>query len=40
MEKVSKNFLKDSHLITELKLSSVRLIDSALFPWVILIPKR
>ena len=40
MEKVSKNFLKDSHLITELKLSSVRLIDNALFPWVILIPKR
>ena len=40
MEKVSKNFLKDSHLITELKLSSVRLIDNAFFPWVILIPKR
>ena len=40
MEKVSKNFLKESYLITELKLSSVRLIDNKLFPWVILIPKR
>ena len=40
MEKVSKNFLKDSHFITELKLCSIRLIDNAKFPWVILIPKR
>ena len=40
MEKVSKGFLKDSHFITELKLCSVRLIDNAKFPWVILIPKR
>ena len=40
MEKVSKSFLKDSHFITELKLCSVRLIDNAKFPWVILIPKR
>ena len=38
--KVSKNFLKDSHLITELKLCSIRLIDNAKFPWIILIPKR
>ena len=38
--KVNKNFLKDSHLITELKLCSVRLIDNAKFPWIILIPKR
>jgi len=40
MEKVSKNFLKDSHYITELKLCSVRLIDNFRFPWIILIPKR
>ncbi len=40
MEKVSKNFLKDSYFITELKLCIVRLIDNAKFPWVILIPKR
>ena len=38
--KVSKSFLKDSHLIAELKLSSIRLIDNAKFPWIILIPKR
>ena len=38
--KVNKNFLKDSQLITELKLCSVRLIDNAKFPWIILIPKR
>ena len=38
--KVSKRFLKDSHLITELKLCSIRLIDNAKFPWIILIPKR
>ena len=38
--KVSKRFLKDSHLIAELKLSSIRLIDNAKFPWIILIPKR
>ena len=40
MEKVNKNFLKDSHLIIELKLCSVRLIDNSKFPWIILIPKR
>ena len=38
--KISKSFLKDSHLITELKLCSIRLIDNAKFPWIILIPKR
>ena len=38
--KVNKNFLKDSHLITDLKLCSIRLIDNAKFPWIILIPKR
>jgi diadenosine tetraphosphate (Ap4A) HIT family hydrolase len=40
MEKVNKNFLKDSHYITELKLCSVRLINNSRFPWIILIPKR
>ena len=38
--KVSKSFLKDSHLITDLKLCSIRLIDNARFPWIILIPMR
>ena len=38
--KVSKSFLKDSYLIADLKLCSIRLIDNAKFPWIILIPKR
>ena len=38
--KLSKSFLKDSHSIVDLKLCSVRLIDNAKFPWIILIPKR
>ena len=38
--KVNKSFLKDSHLIADLKLCSVRLIDNAKFPWIILIPIR
>ena len=40
MERVSKSFLKDSYLITELKLCTIRLIDNSKFPWIILIPKR
>jgi diadenosine tetraphosphate (Ap4A) HIT family hydrolase len=40
MKRVSKNFLKESHSITELKLCTVRLIDNSKFPWIILIPKR
>ena len=40
VNKVSKSFLKDSHLITDLKLCSIRLIDNTKFPWIILIPKR
>ena len=40
MEKVNKNFLKDSYLVIELKLCNVRLIDNSKFPWIILIPKR
>ena len=38
--KVNKQFLKDSHLITNLKLCSVRLIDNSKFPWIILIPNK
>jgi diadenosine tetraphosphate (Ap4A) HIT family hydrolase len=38
--KVNKNFIKTSHLITELTLCSVRLIDNKKFPWIILVPKR
>ncbi len=38
--KVNKYFLKNSHLIAELKLCSIRLIDNAKFPWIILVPKR
>ena len=38
--KIEKKFLKSSHHITELKLSSIRLHDNYKFPWVILIPKR
>ena len=38
--KVNKRFLKDSHLITDLKLCGVRLIDNSKFPWIILIPNR
>ena len=40
MEKINKNFFKDSHFITELKLCNIRLIDNSKFPWLILIPKR
>ena len=40
MKKINKNFLKDSHFITDLKLCSIRLIDNSKFPWIILIPKR
>ena len=40
MEKINKNFIKDSHYITMLKLCSVRLINNSKFPWLILIPNR
>ena len=40
MQQVSKNFLKDSHFIKNLKLCNIRLIDNSKFPWIILIPKR
>ena len=38
--KVNKSFVKNSYLIIDLKLCSIRLIDNAKFPWIILIPKR
>ena len=38
--KVNKSFIKNSHLVADLKLCSIRLIDNAKFPWIILIPKR
>ena len=38
--KVNKSFLKNSHLISNLKLCTIRLINNAKFPWIILIPKR
>jgi len=38
--KVNKNFLKDSHFITNLKLCSIRLSNNSKFPWIILIPNR
>jgi diadenosine tetraphosphate (Ap4A) HIT family hydrolase len=38
--KINKNFLKDSHHVSDLKLCSIRLIDNCKFPWIILIPKR
>ena len=40
INKVNKSFIKNSHLIAELKLCSIRLIDNAKFPWIILIPKQ
>ena len=40
VNKVKKNFLKDSHFIIDLKLCSVRLVDNSKFPWIILIPSR
>ena len=40
INKVNKNFLKDSYHITNLKLCSVRLIDNSKFPWIILVPNR
>ena len=38
--KLHSKFLKSSHYISDLKLSSIRLHDNSKFPWVILIPKR
>ena len=38
--RVNKNFIKTSYLVTKLKLCSVRLIDNQKFPWIILVPNR
>mgnify|MGYP006169573631 CR=1 FL=1 len=38
--KINKKFLESSHYISDLKLSSVRLVDNVKFPWIILTPKR
>ena len=38
--RVNKNFIKTSYLVTKLKLFSVRLIDNQKFPWIILVPNR
>ena len=38
--RINNNFLKNSYLITNLKLCSIRLIDNSKFPWIILIPNR
>tara|TARA_B110000285_G_C14880529_1_gene493660 strand:- start:235 stop:654 length:420 start_codon:yes stop_codon:yes gene_type:complete len=40
VNKINKDFLKNSHFIKDLKLCSVFLIDNSKFPWIILIPKR
>jgi diadenosine tetraphosphate (Ap4A) HIT family hydrolase len=40
MSKIDKNFIKNSYLITNLKLCSVRLMNNSIFPWIILIPNR
>ena len=40
VNKINKNFLKTSHYISDLKLCTIRLIDNAKFPWIILVPKR
>jgi diadenosine tetraphosphate (Ap4A) HIT family hydrolase len=40
MNKINKNFIKNSYYIKDLKLCTVRLINNSHFPWIILIPKR
>tara|TARA_B110000211_G_C14044061_1_gene538127 strand:- start:1247 stop:1642 length:396 start_codon:yes stop_codon:yes gene_type:complete len=40
MQKLNKNFIKDSYAITKLKLCTVRLIDNSRFPWIILVPQK
>ena len=40
MSKINKNLIKNSYLITNLKLCSVRLMNNSIFPWIILIPNR
>lgn len=40
MIKLHKKFLKTTHSIADLDLCTIRLMDNAKFPWIILIPKR
>ena len=40
MNRINKNFTKNSHHIKDLKLCSIRLINNSKFPWIILIPNR
>ena len=40
MNKINKNFLKNSYYIKDLKLCTIRLIDNSKFTWIILIPNR
>ena len=40
MYKINSSFLKNSYLIKNLKLCSIRLFDNSKFPWIILIPNR
>jgi diadenosine tetraphosphate (Ap4A) HIT family hydrolase len=40
MFKINNKFLKSSHYLLDLKLSTVRLHDNSKFPWIMLIPKR
>ena len=40
MFKINNKFLKTSHHIIDLKLSTVRLHDNSKFPWIMLIPMR
>ena len=40
IHKINKDFIKSSYYISDLKLCSIRLINNAKFPWIILIPKR
>ena len=40
MYKINSRFLKNSYLIKNLKLCSIRFFDNSKFPWIILIPNR
>jgi diadenosine tetraphosphate (Ap4A) HIT family hydrolase len=40
MYKINSSFLKNSYLIKNLKLCSIRFFDNSKFPWIILIPNR
>ena len=40
VDKVSKNFLKSSHYIADLKLCRLVLMNDSNYPWFILIPRK